>query len=143
CYRGGVLVERPGRIEMILVGADDPFRNDRIGEDGNAALAIGLLSAHSRVVWLDLHAIEPPPRYDQPTSTWTPPRTYSPEPRPTDDPRSRRTSPPDDSGSGGGSGSGSGSGESSEPPNPLWTAFPAWVWPAVVLIVLAGLVTGL
>src|SRR5205814_5858759 len=100
-------------------------------------------SAHSRVVWLDLHAIEPPPRYDQPTSTWTPPRTYSPEPRPTDDPRSRRTSPPDDSGSGGGSGSGSGSGESSEPPNPLWTAFPAWVWPAVVLIVLAGLVTGL
>ena len=32
CYRGGVLVERPGRIEMILVGADDPFRNDRIGE---------------------------------------------------------------------------------------------------------------
>ena len=144
CYGGGVLTEHPGRIELMLVGADDPFRNDRIGEDGNAALAIGLLSAHSRVVWLDLHTIEPPPRYDQPTSTWTPPRTYSPEPRPTDDPNSRRTGPPDDSGSGGGgSGSGSGSGGSSEPPNPLWTAFPAWVWPAVVLIVLAGLVTGL
>ncbi|GIH12001.1 DUF4350 domain-containing protein [Rugosimonospora africana] len=61
CYQDALLSLRLGRPEVILVGASDPFRNDRIDEYGNAALATGLLSRYPRVVWLDLHGNEPPP----------------------------------------------------------------------------------
>jgi hypothetical protein len=48
---------------VTLVGATDPFRNDRIAERGNAALAVGLLSTKPTVIWLDVHRNEPGPRY--------------------------------------------------------------------------------
>jgi hypothetical protein len=59
CYSGGVVGVRSGDTEIIYVGASDPFRNGRIDEHGNAALATGLLSQHDRVVWVDVHRREP------------------------------------------------------------------------------------
>ncbi len=52
----------PGRAELVLVGADDIFRNDRIGELGNAELAAALLAGHPRLIWLNLHKLEQPPK---------------------------------------------------------------------------------
>jgi hypothetical protein len=61
CYEDALLSLRVGQAEVLLVGASDPFRNDRIGEYGNTALATGLLSRYPHVVWLELHGDEPPP----------------------------------------------------------------------------------
>jgi hypothetical protein len=58
CYRGGLVRAGTGDAETFVIGATEPFRNDRIDEVGNAALATGLLSAHGRVIWLDVHAKE-------------------------------------------------------------------------------------
>jgi hypothetical protein len=60
CYGDGLVELRPTRSEMTLVGAADPFRNDRAGEHGNNALARGLLARAPTVIWLDLHEREPP-----------------------------------------------------------------------------------
>jgi len=56
CYGGG-LVDLHGSpdVDITVVGASDPFRNDRIGEAGNATLATGLLAVNPTVIWLDVH----------------------------------------------------------------------------------------
>lgn len=59
CYGGGLVSVGPPDGEIVVVGASDPFRNRRIDEHGNAALAVGLLAGFSRVVWVDVHAPEP------------------------------------------------------------------------------------
>ncbi|MGE5831029.1 MAG: DUF4350 domain-containing protein [Micromonosporaceae bacterium] len=59
CYRGGLVGIQVRQTEVIVVGASDPFRNGRIDEHGNEALAIGLLTGYPRVVWVDVHRIEP------------------------------------------------------------------------------------
>lgn len=65
CYRGSLVGGRVADVEVLLVGATDPFRNDRIGEAGNAALVTGLLARHGLVIWVDVHATElRPPRMD-------------------------------------------------------------------------------
>jgi hypothetical protein len=61
CYRDSLVGDRVDDVEVLLVGATDPFRNDRIGEAGNAALATGLLARHDVVIWVDVHAREPQP----------------------------------------------------------------------------------
>jgi hypothetical protein len=61
CYHDSLLRLRLNLAELVIVGASDPFRNDRIGEYGNAALATGLLSQYPRVIWLDLHGNEAAP----------------------------------------------------------------------------------
>ncbi|MEU3454626.1 DUF4350 domain-containing protein [Micromonospora sp. NPDC006766] len=61
CYHGGLVAMSTGSGELIAVGSTDPFRNGRIGETGNAALATGLLSATDQVVWVDVHVREPVP----------------------------------------------------------------------------------
>ncbi|MEV4758449.1 DUF4350 domain-containing protein [Micromonospora sp. NPDC049559] len=73
CYDGGLTGIRLGGSELLAVGATDPFRNGRIGEAGNRALATALLGRDRDLVWLDLHRPEPRPRaplprprYDQP-----------------------------------------------------------------------------
>ena len=61
CYGGSLIGFRTSGHEILLVGATDPFRNDRIGEAGNAALATGLLSEFGRVIWVDVHRLEATP----------------------------------------------------------------------------------
>ena len=53
CYqRGLVVIHRPDRAELVILGAADPLTNERLAQRGNAALSLGLLSAHQRVLWL-------------------------------------------------------------------------------------------
>jgi hypothetical protein len=61
CYAGGVVEVGRSGATVTFVGASDPFRNDRLDEHANAALAVGLLARSRRVVWLDLHERERPP----------------------------------------------------------------------------------
>jgi len=63
CYDGSLLRVRHEKTTLTLVGATDPFRNDRIGEHGNATLAVELLATAPTVIWLDLHRKEPGPTY--------------------------------------------------------------------------------
>jgi hypothetical protein len=59
CYGGSLVGYELGDDEVLFIGATEPFRNDRIDEHGNAALATGLLGEHDRVIWLDIHKREP------------------------------------------------------------------------------------
>ncbi len=59
CYGGSLIGYDIDELELLFIGATEPFRNDRIDEHGNSALATGLLGAHERVIWLDLHQREP------------------------------------------------------------------------------------
>jgi hypothetical protein len=64
CYRGGLVVSRGwdagggDRPQLAYLGAADPLTNARLGERGNAALALGLLSETPHVLWLTLAAPE-------------------------------------------------------------------------------------
>jgi hypothetical protein len=119
CYAGG-LVRVPWRTEVVVIGASDPFRNDRIDEWGNRALATGLLGGPRRLVWLDLPGPAPAP---------TGP-SWSPVP-------GKGHGPGDGSGDGGRSDDRSDGGSPWD--NPLWDAFPAWFWALLVQLALAGL----
>ncbi|MET7417575.1 DUF4350 domain-containing protein [Dactylosporangium sp. NPDC005555] len=150
CYDGSLVVFSRGFTTMTLVGSADPFRNDRIGEAGNATLAVGLLTTRPRLIWVDLHHREAPPKAPEqaratgaPTPTRAP--TAGPTAVPTPDPglpsstasRTRgapSTSAEDEQQQGAGSG---------EPPNPLWDAFPAWTYVAAALLVVAFLLYAL
>jgi hypothetical protein len=136
CYGGGLVGARWHRTELYFVGASDPFRNDRIGEHGNAALATGLLGGLRRVVWLDVHRLEPQPGYiDDPRAAGpaAPPSLGPGTPDPDfpigDDgpdpgaPRPDRRLPA--------------GGDGARPPNPLWTAFPTAWYASVALLLLA------
>src|SRR5690606_22885152 len=59
CYGGSLVGIRSDDTESIVVGASDPFRNDRIFESGNAALATLLLGEYDRLIWVDVHQREP------------------------------------------------------------------------------------
>ncbi len=66
CYSGAVAGFEVATTEVVYVGANDPFRNDRINEVGNAALAEALLGQYRRVIWVDVHRAEPLPEMDIP-----------------------------------------------------------------------------
>lgn len=69
CYQGGLVRTRVSRSEVFVVGSTDPFRNRRIGEHGNARLAVELLAARERVIWagaLPFEADLAPPRIGRP-----------------------------------------------------------------------------
>ena len=55
CYsrdgRPSLVRSRADGSVVTLVGSPAPFTNDRLDDEGNAALALGLLGAHPRVVW--------------------------------------------------------------------------------------------
>lgn len=153
CYGAGVVRLTPQRAEVVVVGASDPFRNDRFGEHGNAMLATGLLAAHPRVIWLDLHELEKPPGTsgEPGSSTGVPPSFGSereggepvegegesegsfeeereePEPEATSD----EDPPP------------GGSASARQPENPLWDAFPPWFWVLLIQLALAVLLLAL
>ncbi|KUL30968.1 DUF4350 domain-containing protein [Actinoplanes awajinensis] len=131
CYGDALLTVAAGGVAVTVVGSPDPFRNDRIAEHGNAALAVGLLAQTSRVVWLDLHqrevTLEPSP---SPSSTRPEPESSSSAP----DARPRPTGAPQQT-----------PGDPAAPPpvaqpdepNPLTEAFPAAFWATLLLVALA------
>ncbi|MFI1991908.1 DUF4350 domain-containing protein [Actinoplanes sp. NPDC020271] len=130
CYDGAVQSLGWGSSTVTLVGAPDPFRNDRIDEHGNRALAVGLLAQKSRVVWLDVHQREVQPQLSSPPTTEpTEPRATRPTARETPEETSTARPP---------AGSGSGSdGQDESEPDPLAEAFPPAVWASIALLALA------
>ncbi|MGC1211355.1 MAG: DUF4350 domain-containing protein, partial [Micromonospora sp.] len=139
CYSGG-LVRVPWRTELVVIGASDPFRNDRIGELGNLALATGLLDGPRPLVWLDLDGPAPAPTYGTGSDgepAWSP----------TPGGGATQWQDGDRPGSGGrpqqqGGDDGSTDDEAEDEPspqNPLWAAFPVWFWALLVQLALAGL----
>ncbi|WP_319463309.1 DUF4350 domain-containing protein [Micromonospora sp. RTP1Z1] len=142
CYAGG-LVRVPWRTEVVVIGASDPFRNDRIDEYGNRALATGLLGGPRPLVWLDLDGPTPAPTFGDGTDgapAWSP--------SPADSAGSKAGGPP---GSGGRPGRGADRPDGGQPDdnradgrqprqNPLWAAFPVWFWALLVQLAVAGLV---
>jgi hypothetical protein len=127
CYGDALLGVRTGRAEVLLVGASDPFRNDRIGEYGNAALATGLLSTHTRVLWLELDGNDQPPPGGTPGTTGPPSTPHTPD----------GTERGDGGGGGAGGGNGGGgstSGADSSPSLPV----PRQFWAVVALLVAAA-----
>ncbi|HWG99102.1 MAG TPA: DUF4350 domain-containing protein [Pilimelia sp.] len=137
CYGDGLVTARWYATELVLVGADDPFRNDRIGEHGNAELAAGLLSTRPRLVWLDVHRVEPPPKVDPhatpaPDGRGVPPSLAPGGGSDTDAPGDGRP---------GGQDPPRRAAQSSE--SPLWGAFPAWFWALLAQLGLAALLLAL
>ncbi|WP_446218504.1 DUF4350 domain-containing protein [Micromonospora sp. IBHARD004] len=141
CYAGG-LVRVPWRTEIVVIGASDPFRNDRIDEYGNRSLATGLLGGPRPLVWLDLDGPAPAPTIGDGTAgepAWSPSPGGSAGPegdgrpgsdgRPARDPDQQGGGPPDDDRADGGQ----------QRKNPLWSAFPVWFWALLVQLALAGL----
>ena len=59
CYGGAILGIKDQDVELVVVGATEPFRNSRIDEVHNAALGSALLREHRHVIWLDIHEPEP------------------------------------------------------------------------------------
>ncbi|SBT54764.1 DUF4350 domain-containing protein [Micromonospora narathiwatensis] len=116
CYSGG-LVRVRWRTELVVIGTSDPFRNDRIDEWGNRALATGLLGGDRPLVWLDLPGATPAPG----GPGWSPGTDGDGRPtRPSQRPDDRADSP-------------------QHQDNPLWDAFPTWFWALLVQLALAGL----
>ncbi|WP_432979694.1 DUF4350 domain-containing protein [Dactylosporangium sp. CA-233914] len=150
CYDGALVVYRREAVAITVVGSADPFRNDRIGEHGNAKLATALLTGAPRLVWLDLHRAEPPPGVvDYPGLAGgpaAPPSLRPAEPGeppdydfPIDGKRQQQTQPRTGSVNGGEGGDAG----SDDPPNPLWSAFPPWTYPVTALVALGVFLLGL
>ncbi|GAA0226529.1 DUF4350 domain-containing protein [Cryptosporangium japonicum] len=60
CYGGHLAVlDRPSRAELVFLGSGDPLTNKLLADHGNAALSLGLLSAHRDVLWLQRVTPEP------------------------------------------------------------------------------------
>jgi Domain of unknown function (DUF4350) len=146
CYGSALLDFRYALAEVVLVGSSDVFRNDRIGEYGNATLATGLLGTNRTVVWLDLHRSDPPPgvvrQAPDPGLPAAPPSLGtggSPDPDfPVADPHGIHRGDPgpgpviDDGGDSGDDG-----GAPATPP--FWKLLPPWAWTGLGLLALAGL----
>ncbi|MDG4763934.1 DUF4350 domain-containing protein [Solwaraspora sp. WMMD406] len=145
CHDGGVARLTWGQAELVVVGASDPFRNDRFAEHRNARLATGLLGTRPQVVWLDLDGPDVPPSGPGGPQPDSPPEGSGPGPTST-------TGPADDV-----PGYGSDDPPPGAPGNPapgvddradpqdrqrdlLLAAFPPWFWATLVLLALALLV---
>ena len=69
CYRGGAVEFAVAPATVALVGAADPFRNDRLDEHGNRDFALSLLGRNREVIWLDRHSPDRWPTSDGPVVT--------------------------------------------------------------------------
>jgi hypothetical protein len=150
CY-GDALVEfRAVRATMTLVGAADPFRNDRADEHGNRVLARGLLGRAPTVIWLDLHEREPAP--DDGTGPPTGPSRPDEgggDPydegedgsgRPGDEEQQQEPDgEPQEGEQGEGEGEAAPSGGNPVTDSPLARAFPPAVWATLALLALAAI----
>jgi hypothetical protein len=127
CYRSALIRTRHHATTLTLVGANEPFRNDRIDEHGNSALSTGLLADGRRVVWLDRHEAEPGPAYlDDPGLDQSPAPASLGSGKPDVDFPIGDPSPPPAAGGAAGGGSS------------LFDLFPASAWAVVVLAMLAA-----
>ncbi|MEV4846765.1 DUF4350 domain-containing protein [Micromonospora matsumotoense] len=145
CYSAG-LVRLPGRAELLVIGASDPFRNDRIAERGNEALGTGLLGVHGRVVWLDLDGPAPAPTFGRTGGSGEP--AWSPTPGGSTEYDGGGTGTGEGEGRPGGPGTSTGDGsddspDSAGPPppddHPLLDAFPPWFWALLIQLALVAL----
>ncbi|MEU1751215.1 DUF4350 domain-containing protein [Micromonospora matsumotoense] len=145
CYSAG-LVRLPGRAELVVIGASDPFRNDRITERGNEALGTGLLGVHDRVVWLDLDGPAPAPTFGRTGGSGEP--AWSPTPGGSTEYDGGGTGTGEGEGRPGGPGTSTGDGsddfpDSAGPPppdeHPLLDAFPPWFWALLIQLALVAL----
>ncbi|MEU7993968.1 DUF4350 domain-containing protein [Micromonospora sp. NPDC049060] len=153
CFADGLALLPRVPESTVAVGASDPFRNDRIDEWDNRAFATALLGGTGRVVWLDLDGPEPPPVFGDGSSG-------SPAWSPTPGGSTGYDGPGGGTGTGDGDGDGrpgdpggetdddsEGRGEDRagrpDPPNPLWSAFPGWLWALLAQLALAALLAAL
>ncbi|MEU2661856.1 DUF4350 domain-containing protein [Micromonospora sp. NPDC007220] len=158
CFADGLALLPRVPESTVAVGASDPFRNDRIDEWDNRAFATALLGGPGRVVWLDLDGPEPPPVFGDGSSG-------SPAWSPTPGGSTGYGGPGSGTGTGTGDGTGDGrpggpadpGGETDDdsegrgdnradrpdPPNPLWSAFPGWLWALLAQLALAALLAAL
>ena len=65
-----VMTSGPASPDTVLVGSRTPFRNDKLADDGNAALALRLLGKHPTIVWYLPDTADPAAASDQQTSFW-------------------------------------------------------------------------
>ncbi|MER7415200.1 DUF4350 domain-containing protein [Micromonospora peucetia] len=155
CFADGLALLPRLPESTVLVGASDPFRNDRIDEWDNRAFATALLGGSGRVVWLDLDGPEPPPTFGNGSSgspAWSPTpggSTGNGGPgsgngdgapgRPGENPGGGS----DDENQGEGDGERDSQADGSDPPNPLWSAFPSWLWALLAQLAVAALLAAL
>jgi uncharacterized protein DUF4350 len=150
CYRGGVVQFQVNPATVDLVGAADPFRNDRLDEHGNRAFALSLLGHHRQVIWLDLHGQDKWPTSNGPVVTDRPAPDGPGDSTEDDSPRATTDTPDGGSGDGSpGGGQANGGGQddrqrSHQPDGEAQRAkheadtFPPQVWAVVLLVLLAG-----
>ncbi|GAB7040241.1 MULTISPECIES: DUF4350 domain-containing protein [Catenuloplanes] len=156
CYGHGLIRAHDLAAETYVIGAGDPFRNDRIREHGNERLAVGLLGTRGRMIWLDRHRLEPPPLYAsaRPEGPDAPPSLYpdapgdsdttGPDERPAPDGSPRPGGAgPDDGDSGGAGDDQRADGPAPPDDHPVLDAFPPWFWAMLVLLATAALATAL
>ncbi|MEU4216861.1 DUF4350 domain-containing protein [Actinoplanes sp. NPDC026623] len=140
CYRNGLVEFRGSGPSITLIGAADPFRNDRADEHGNQVLAAGLLSRESRVIWLDLHKREPDPDTNtfprDEASPWSDPDGESGDGEGSTEQRGDPTGEPQNDEAQNDEAQGGGDTDSG---NPLFRAFPPAVWATLALLALAAL----
>jgi len=129
CYAGGLARVTRGQ-EMIVIGASDPFRNDRLDEHDNRRLATGLLGTRPRLVWLDIHERVEREPFERPTVTYSPDQDSADGWSDGDPGRGR--------GEGGDPGQRS-DGSSGRRDSPLADAFPPWLWAMLAVLAAAAL----
>lgn len=133
CYGGGLVrMAAASAPELVVIGAPDVLRNDRIAEHRNAALAGALLSSHAGVVWLSLHH----PETTGTSSDHQPPIGGTGYPTGGRD-GGQQAGNRGSGDQGGGNGQTSSSGGDSTP-NPLWSTFPPWLWAITVQLLIAA-----
>jgi hypothetical protein len=144
CYDDGLIEFDTEQAAITLVGAADPFRNDRADEHGNRAMARGLLARAPTVIWLDLHEREPGP--DEDTGQPDPARPDSGQEGDSDGDQGGDDQPGDDfpqeaggDPQDGGQADGGSQGGGSVSDSPLARAFPPAVWATLALLALAAL----
>jgi hypothetical protein len=145
CY-GDALVElRAVRATMTLVGAADPFRNDRADEHGNRVLARGLLGRAPTVIWLDLHEREAAPdngsrQRTRPAEPGDRGEEYGEDGSGRPGEEEPQQAPDDESQEGEqGEGEAAQGGGNPVTDSPLARAFPPAVWATLVLLALAAI----
>ncbi|HEY0532860.1 MAG TPA: DUF4350 domain-containing protein [Actinoplanes sp.] len=154
CYQGGVVEFGVNPATVELVGAADPFRNDRIDEHGNRGFALSLLGRNRQVIWLDRHGPDKWPTSNGPVVTDRPAPDGPGDSTTGDSPQATTDTPGDGDGSGSGTvspggarrdGGGPGGRQRTQQPDGQAqqarheaSTFPPQVWGVVLLVLLAG-----